>query len=197
MFGEQQKQEIRSIIAEEVKGLNESLISLKDSLETFALPFKSQFKQFLFQGTSNGTLLAKNFNDADIAGKIIIIKSVKVVPYYGIASQDIDLTDGINTFLETIPINLRANRIFDDVWESSFLELLINGGPIDAFASNFIIAGKKVNYDLGSEIDNIYYKYPEKISSLDARFTTKLMDTFAPYNTSAINVRIYLQCYIF
>ncbi len=202
MFGEQQKQEIRSIIAEEIKGLNESLLSLKDSLETFALPFKSQFKQLTFQGLANNLDLVKNYNDDDLRGKYILIKSIKVIPYYINASQDISLTDGVNNFIETIPQSIRVNRLLDNFFANSFLTILINNAPLNLFTSlnQSIIPLNPlhlVNYDLGSEIDNIYFKYPEKVDSLSVRFLGEMLSTFNPQTEDNLYVRVYIQCYTF
>ncbi len=164
------------------------------ALDLYTLPLVSQYKLFVFQGTADGTLLRANFNQNDIIGKTIIVKGIKAVAYYLNASEDLEFTDGVNTNTETIPANERVNRLFDNINSNCILNLLLNGSPLNCFP--FQGAGIRTNFDLELELDNIFYKFPARLTSLECRLTASAMTTFSPLTTNNVQVRVFLQCYL-
>ena len=135
------------------------------ALDIFTLPLISQFKYLQFNGRADNVNLIPNFNFSEIQGKYIIIKGIKIVPYYEDASIDMYL--GVAT--ETIPGNCRINRVFDAFAFGTNLTIFINEVAARIFPQYTAIVPPFVggNVPLDLDDDNIFYKYPEKISSLD------------------------------
>jgi hypothetical protein len=88
---------------------------LTDKLDLFNLPLKSQYKMLLFSGRADGTDLVPGFDFQIINNKKVVIKSIKIVPYYFGIGVDISLDDGAGTVInENTYANQRINRLFDD-----------------------------------------------------------------------------------
>jgi hypothetical protein len=170
-------------------------------LDIFALPLISQFRFFQFSGRADNANLTPNFAPVDIQGRYIVIKALKIVPYYEANSIDLYLNDGATTTSETIPGNARINRIFDVYDFGCQLTLLINGSPVELFPSEVLIvppAGDG-NVPLDLDLDNIFYKFPAKLTSLDIRLDAQIFSdirTAAPQMDQPL-VKVFLQCYLF
>jgi hypothetical protein len=131
-------------------------------LDLLTLPFKSTYRVLSFEGLANGVFLTPGFSIDDIRGKTMVIKSFKIIPYYANAAVDMYVTDGITVNQETIPINARIDRLFDRTTSGTFIVLQINGSPLNLFNAKF---------PLDLDLQNIYFKYPEKIQELSLQIT--------------------------
>jgi hypothetical protein len=168
-------------------------------LDIFSLPLISQFRFFQFSGRADNTNLTPNFAPVDIQGRYIVIKAIKIVPYYEAAAVDLFLTDGVTINSETIPAQSRVNRIFDVYDFGCQLTLLINGSPVELFPSEVVIvppAGDG-NVPLDLDLDNIFYKFPAKLTSLDMRLDAQMFNNIQASVVDQPLVKIFLQCYLF
>lgn len=164
----------------------------KKSIEDIIL--KSKFVLLGFNGNADGTtLLTKNFDNSIILSKNLLLKSLRIIPYYGAATVDIDLTDGITNTTETIAMNVRVNRVLDSYTGAvaSFMQLFID-------SKNEIFNVSNTSTDLlppDFEMDNIYALY-KNIGNIDIACYFEINDPAG--STPAIpNVKVYLECYIF
>jgi len=175
--------------------------ALEKILDVFSLPLISQFRYYQFNGLADGTVLVPNFNPADVLGKTIVIKSVKIVPYYqagAVVNQDFYITDGATVNEELLPGNCRVNRLFDVYSYGCLLELLINGSAVPVFPNSAPIVPPLVggNCTLDLDIDNLFYKHSVKANSLDVTCDAQIFNVL---NVPAIvipNVKVFIGCYL-
>jgi hypothetical protein len=176
--------------------------NLLNAIDLITLPLISQFRIFQFSGLANDAILTPNFLPADLNGRYIVIKAVKIVPYYDAAAVDFFVDDGAGTVnAETIPANTRINRIFDVYDYGCQLTLEINGGRVPMFPNEVPIAAPAAdgNVPLDLDIDNIFYKYPEKlegINPLNIRLDAQIVNDINNDIVDVPNVKIFLQCYL-
>jgi len=160
------------------------------------LPLKSKFKALLFYGTADGTFLSKAFDEDDLKKRIIVIKSFRIIPYADTAFVDLYVNDGATTSKETIPAKSRINRIFDFYNLGARINFLLNGAPLTFFQS-VDSAGVAVDgYPVDLWIDNIYYKYPAKVSAIDLAITAKVFDDIEAGTTVNPLVKVIVECYL-
>lgn len=170
--------------------------------DLFTLPLISKFKYLQFNGLADGTPLVPNFNQADLNGRLLIIKGIKIVPYYpagGAINQDFYITDGVTTNQELITGNTNINRLFEDYGYGCKLQISISGTPLDMFPQFTPIVPPFVggNCPLDLDIDNIYYKYPEKISSLNISVDASIFNIIDAAAAVVVpNVKVFVQCYL-
>ena len=113
---------------------------LTDKLDLFNLPLKSQYKMLLFSGRADGTDLVPGFDFQIINNKKVVIKSIKIVPYYFGIGVDISLDDGAGTVInENTYANQRINRLFDDFVSGTRIRFFINGSSINFFPSDGVL----------------------------------------------------------
>ena len=162
------------------------------------LPFISKFKLFQFSGLADNNNLTPNFNLVDIQSRYLIIKAIKVVPYYASNTTDLFLTDGVTTNIETIPKNLRVNRLFDVYDYGVQLSVFINGSRIDMFPTEAAIIPPAAdgNIPMDLDLDNIYYKFPEKINSFDIAIDGQICEDLLAPAYATPNVKVFVQCYL-
>jgi hypothetical protein len=182
-------------LQKQVDALNNKFIDFqfKKSLDEIIL--NSKYVVLGFQGIADGaTLLTKSFADQTIRSKNLLLKSLRIIPYYSADTVDIELTDGVTTTTETIGTGIRVNRILDSYTGAvaSFLRLLIdskneifnvsNTGNVDLLPPDF-------------EFDNAYALY-KSIQNIDMVCYFEVND---PAGSTPINpyVKIYLECYLF
>ena len=169
------------------------------ALDIFSLPLISQYRFYQFSGRADNSLLTPNFNLADIQNRILVIKGIKIVPYYEDASIDLTLSDGVTVNNETIPANCRINRIFDVYDYGCQLTVIINGGAVPLFPQEVVIvppfADGNVPIDL--DLDNIFYKFPERITNFQMRLDAQIFESIV--GGGAVDnplVKIFVQCYL-
>jgi len=185
--------------SEEQKAQAEKKFDL--AIDLLTLPLISRFKYLQFNGLADGTLLVPNFNVGDLVGRYFILKGVRIVPEYPPAAaiyQDFYVTDGITVNQELIPGNTRINRIFDESAIGTTLNLLFNGSSSDIFPQYAAIVPPLVggNVPLDLDVDNIFYKYPEKIETLNVSVLSSIFQTLNVPATLAPNVKVFVQCYL-
>lgn len=138
-------------------------------LNLLTLPLISSYRVLVFWGTSNGGLLNLAFNIADLEGRSIVIKSVRLVPYARDNVEDFFVNDGTVSNTETIPARARLTRVIDDFTASTIIDFLINGVPIGIFPST-----GDGGYPADLHIDNIYFWYREKVQTFTVAVTSNV-----------------------
>jgi hypothetical protein len=156
-------------------------------LDLLTLPFKSTYRVLSWKGAANGVaVLTPDFNILDIEGKILVIKSFKIIPYYAVAAIDMFVSDGVTTNSETIPAQGRIDRIFD-TFTSTIITLKINGTPLNFFNAAF---------PLDVDLQNIYYKYPEKIQDISLIINSAIIVNLVTGGQSNPNVKVNMEVYL-
>lgn len=173
---------------------------IEKAIDIFSLPLISQFRLFQFSGRADNSILLPNFNIVDIAQRILVIKGIKIVPYYEDNSIDLYLTDGVTINSETIPANCRIDRVFDVYDYGCQLSIFINGGRIPLFPIEVAVVPPQAdgNVPLDLDLDNIYYKFPEKITSLEVRLDAQIFESIVSSAQVLDNplVKVFMQCYL-
>lgn len=193
MINEQIKKEIEKIVDEK---FSDKLKKIADALEIFSLPMKSEYRIFCFFGDTTGLAnLTPAFDINQILNRYLIIKSFKLDYYVdGDQIDQIALFDGATANRETSGQLTRINRVFDIYDQSMLIDMRINGVPIAMFNA---VAGFSYPADLF--VDNIYYKYPEKINQWTLGVAGSLMDTPSVdvgQNAVTVSVKATIECYI-
>jgi len=156
-------------------------------LDLLTLPFKSTYRVLSWQGAASGVLLTPDFTLVDIQGKFLIIKSVKLIPYYSAAAVDMYVNDGATTNAETVPVNARIDRLFDVYGGGTIINMRINGGPVNLFNAIF---------PLDADLQNIYFKYPEKIQDLTLQVTGLVYTDIEAATTQNPNLKVNMEVYL-
>lgn len=180
-------------LAEKIIQLEKAVTDLqsKRSLEDIIL--KSRFNVLGFYGNANGTALTKSFDDGVFKNKSLLIKSLRIIPYYSAASEDISLDDGVTVTSETIPLDTRINRVFDSYIgaSASYLRLLINGSPV---IFNVDSSGAVDLLPSDFMMDNIYSHHNMvSLLSIDCYFENLALVA----GVTIPDVKVYLECYIY
>jgi hypothetical protein len=174
--------------------------SSKAAFDLFTLPLISQFRFFQFSGRADNSILTPNFAINDILGKTLVIKGIKIVPYYEANSIDFYTNDGVTISSETIPANCRVNRAFDVYDFGCQLTLELNGSRVQMFPNEVVIAppAGDGNVPIDLDIDNIFFKYDAKLTSfnirLDAQIFSSIVSTAQVIDQPL--VKIFVQCYL-
>lgn len=171
-----------------------------NAIDLLTLPLISQFRYLQFSGQADGTNLVQNFPPTILPGKIIVIKGIKIIPYYSADAIDLSLTDGVTTNNETVRTASRVNRLFDEFYTTNRLTLLINGGRVPMFPSFDIPLAippvEEGNIPLDLDIDNIYYKFPEKITDFNIQVNASISENVTTGVNQIPDVKVFIQCYI-
>jgi len=164
---------------------------LDADLTLFNIPLKSRYNVLMFNGRADGTDLTPGFNINQIAGRTLIIKSFRIIPYYFGIGVDISLDDGAGTVMnEATYANQRINRIFDDFVAGTRINLLINGNTIDLFP------GGGQTFPLDVWFDSIMYKHPAKIETLNCQVLSRVINDLTTGALVAPNVKVMIECYL-
>lgn len=189
------------MIDEAIKKATEASQRLESALDLVTLPLISQFMVLKFSGLADGNPLTRNFDLNRILGKIIVIKSIKIVPYTNGDFIDLNLIGTGDTFTETIPTNVRINRLFEVYDFGCTVRLSINGAETPIFTPSTPIfpPASDGNAWIDMDIDNIYYKYPSKLQDLGFSVRAQVASDITPGGVvyTNPNVNVFLQCYIF
>jgi len=157
-------------------------------LDLLTLPFKSTYRVLSWQGPSNGTLLTPDFNIIDLEGKYIVIKSFRIIPYYPAANAvDMYVTDGITVNQEIIQSGARIDRLFDIKSVGTVIVMLINGAPVNFFNANF---------PLDVDLQNIYYKYPEKVQTISLTVNGQIIFNLQNNTATDSNLKVNMEVYL-
>jgi len=170
--------------------INTEFGEIKKSLELINLPLISQYKVLAWQGVSDGSPLAPQFDVNILDGRLITIKSFRIIPYYnaGLAAKvDIAFSDGTT---ETIPASSRINRLFDVGTLGTGITFQLNGSNI-IFDS--LIA---LPLPLDIWIDNIYYKYPQRISNINLAVNAQIVANLATGAQETSTIKVIVECYL-
>jgi hypothetical protein len=156
------------------------------------LPLKSQYKLFMWYGQANGANLTPAFQPVDIQSRIVVIKAIKIVPYYNAEAADFFVSDGVDFWTETIPLLTRMDRVFDLYSTSAQIRIIINGAAVPVFTYDNTLVGLPLDLDL----DNIFYKFPEKIQSWDVSVAAEVYDLANPPVAVTPLVKVLIECYL-
>lgn len=158
---------------------------------------QSQFTILEFYGAANGTALNQWFNMDAVRGRKIVIKGIKVIPYYPAPGIDLTLTDGITVNNETVPQTARILRCFESYGNAVIMQLSLNGSQSPIFQNPFVIAGGGVaNSWIDLDIDNIYYRFPEKLEAIDFSVNGFIFSDLVTGVPVQPSVRVFIQCYL-
>ena len=163
-----------------------------DSIDLLSLPFKSTYKILSWRGLANGTtVLTPSFNIIDVRGRTMVIKSFAIYNYYHAAAVDLYVTDGVTTNAETIPILGRVDRVFDLFLAGTEINLRINDAPISFFQSATQIA-----FPADVDLQNIYYKFPQKINTITLSILTTIFTNIQTGATQNPDVKVIMEVYL-
>lgn len=171
------------------------MIDKIQDIDLLNLPFKSHYKVYTFAGETVGALDAL-FNMQDLVGRYIVIKSMRL-DYY-VADDQVDqiaLFDGVVANRETSDSFCRINRVFDIYDDSMLIDMQINGSPVGIFGNNAV----GVSYPADLFLDNIYYKFPEKIQTWTMSVNGNLFDTPSTdvgHTAVTVHVKATFECYL-
>lgn len=160
------------------------------------LPLKSDYRALLWHGLADGSNLTLAFNINDLVGRYIVLKSFAIYPYTSQATEDFYVEDSGNTeqWAETIPAGFRMNRVFDSFDEGTKVALLFNGIPSNIFFNVGIVLG--VGFPLDISLDNIYYRFPEKIQLWDIQVNARAIIDLQGGLDGSPQVKVVCECYI-
>lgn len=167
---------------------------ISDSLSLLNLPLISKYRLYTFVGSTAGAApLTPLFNIQELQGRTLVIKSLRF-DYYVEAEPfaDIELTDGVTITQELLIRGARINRVFDEDTGMQ-IDMRINGAPIGIFGNN---AGG-LSYPADLNVDNVFYKHPEKIQEISIRLTGGLLNRPGPTGAVvAVTAKVTMECYI-
>jgi hypothetical protein len=167
--------------------------NINKAMELFSLPLNSRYYCLSFTGLTDGiNELVPQFDINQIVGKMVTIKSFKIVPYYPpglLMARDINFSDGTTEDLDGVQ-GLRVNRLFDDVLSGTGIQFMINGSPVLFNAIN------NLAYPLDLFVDNIYYQYPAKIETMTITINSRMMVDLLNLTMATASVKVLVECYI-
>lgn len=163
----------------------------KELGEISNLPLNSNYKVLLWRGQANGINILPGFDINDIVGRIFILKSFKIFPYYNGAGIDITLFDGATTSNETVWNGSRIVRLFDDYSNGAYINFSINGSLVPFFTNP-----GSAGYPLDLNLDNIYYKHKSKIQTMDIQINSRVINDLTTGNLVVPLVKVVVECYL-
>jgi len=168
-----------------------------EGLNIFSIPLISQYRALIFSGLADGSPMTPQFDLDMLTNKIMVVKSIRLIPYASDDIVDFYVSDGVSTFKETLPVNIRLNNVLDQFNEGTSIRILINGTPLPIFSNVFSSPTGEYFPDLW--LDNIYYKYPEQINSNGMSvqiFSTVVDDPSNPTASVILNMKVLIECYL-
>ena len=174
--------------------LEKRLSNLEKMFEAFSIPLIGEYKVISFHGNANGTALTLSGGIliADMQNRIFVLKSIRLIPHYSAEGIDIALSDGVTTSTETIPLDARIERVFDFITIGTRINLSING----ARSSMFSATGAAGGYTADLFLDNIFYKYPEKLQSLELSVDTRVIQDLVVQAEATPRIKVIIECYL-
>jgi hypothetical protein len=175
--------------------IEKRISNLEKMMEVFGLPLISEYRVLAFHGLADGTplTLSNGITIADIRNRIFVLKSLKIIPYYSANGIDISLTDGVTTTNEITFNNTRVERVFDFITVGTFLSVAINGSNLPMFHN---VGGAAGGYPLDLFIDNILYKFPEKLQTLGVSVNSRAVLDLTTGAADTPNVKVIIECYL-
>lgn len=181
------------MLLEQIKSVVSNAISSKVSpLENIIL--NSQYHCLAYAGQAGQVVPANipaSFNQQILAGKKVLIKSIKLIPYASENTIDISLSDGTT---ETVPPNMRLQRTMERFSAAVDIRLIINGGLIDVFS---IDAGGNNWFPLDLSVDNIYYNYKAPVNTIEFQVAALNFVDWVATGAAGLNVVVLLECYTY
>lgn len=162
-------------------------------LDLMRLPLISQYRVLVFFGTADGSVMGQGFAIGDLIGRSIVIKSVRLIPYARVDTEDFFVNDGTVSNTETVQAGQRLTRVIDTFSAGTIIDFLINGVPIGIFPST--AAG---GYPADLHIDNIYFWYREKVQTFNVSITSNVIIAMAAdtLGTGGILEKVIVEVYI-
>lgn len=180
-------------LAEKVSQLEKKITDLekKSSSRLEEIILNSNFKVLCFYGPADGTNnLLHAFDDSIFLNRSMLIKALKIFPYYQFATNDIEFSDGT---VENMAADLRVQRVIDTYQgaTAAFFNLLVNRAPIIFNQGSVMVNLLPSDY----EFDN-GYELIENINSIDINAFFEQADPSGGGVTNPL-LKVYLECYIF
>lgn len=165
-------------------------------LDLFSIPLISQYRCLVFDGLADGSNMTPRFDTQTLNNKIMVIKSIRLIPYASNDIVDFYVSDGgALTFKETIPINIRLNNILDQFNERTGIRILINDVPVPFLTTVQTAATGFYPADLW--LDNIFYKYEFPVNNMTVSvFSTVVDDPSNPAASVIVNMVVLIECYL-
>lgn len=165
---------------------------LVEKIDLVSLPFISEYKILSWRGAASGVALTPAFAIDQIQNKIMIIKSFTIYNYYHAGSVDLYVNDGVTTNAETVPALARIDRLFDTFTGGTTIDFRINGTPVSFFQS-----ATAISFPADLNLDNIFFKFPAAIQSLDLAITTVIFSTIVGAGATANpDIKVIMEVYV-
>lgn len=174
--------------------LDKRLSNLEKMFEAFSIPLIGEYKVISFHGNANGTplTLSGGITIADMQNRIFVLKSIRLIPHYSAAGVDISLTDGVTVTNELTSLDQRIERVFDFITIGTRINFSING----ARSSMFSATGAAGGYTADLFLDNIFYKYPEKLQTLAVSVDTRVIQDIEVPAQATPRIKVIIECYL-
>lgn len=177
------------------------MLMIDKELNIFTLPLISQYRILTFTGVADGSLMTPGFLvDPDIQKKILVLKSFRMIPYSPVGGGgvvDFYLNDGVTVNREKIFEGGRLNR-FNDLFGGGYtINLKINSTSVSLFTNN-----QGAGFYPGDLwVDNIFYKFPEKLDTIELSIKGLVVAdiSVSPYiapNLLNPNMKVVIECYL-
>lgn len=151
---------------------------------------RSDYRVLSYANVADGVNLLPDFAIDVIQGKYMMIKSFKIIPYAN-GKSDVFFNDTTSEHF-TVPDKARLINVIDSASVPCIINLQVNGSPLQIFPS-----GAATSYPIDLFIDNIYYTYKEKISSLDVSVLGSVINDLDTGGVVNPDIRVLLEVYLF
>lgn len=177
---------------DKIRELEKRIATLENnSLSNIIL--NSQYYCIGFAGTADNTNLSKRFDDSILKNKRMLIKSVRLIPFAQVETQELYNNTSGDVF--TIPASARINKSIDDITQGAKISIIINGTEINLFTSTSLNNNQSHPFDLFC--DNIYFNQKSVVSSIDVRINGQLFIDLLTPATGIPLIKVFIELYVY
>jgi len=155
----------------------------------------SQYFVLQFNGLSDGSDMNPLFPLNVVQGKRMLLKSIRLLPYSNGESDILwNKTSGDHF---TIPDNFRLHQVEDIYPTQTRITFEINGTALNMFPVDVQPIPASPMYNLDLFVDNVYYNYKSKITSLNFKVDGSYCNDFEATTTVEANMKVLIECYLY